>query len=176
VAMAVTVTTIMQPDEVGPAGMFEKAVSEMMAHNQSMTMDVAEMLVAAQLLGSAKEEVNEDNDCIAAQTDKLNRALTAMDEIQRTVADVYDQCYDYFLELYPAWRMYLLCEDPKHKKDLLQNYKLLLALYNKYRKTLIRELGVLLALEKSLLPSNAYADPDNRIPPSEDTAAVLDNF
>lgn len=166
----------MQPDEVGPAGMFEKSVSEMMAHDQSMTRDVAEMLVAAQSLGNVTAEINEDHDCVAAQTEKLNRALTAMDEIQRTAADVYDRCYDDFLDLYPAWRMYLLCEDPKHKKALLRSYKSLLARYNKGRRALIRDLGVLMALEKSLLPSNVYADPDNRIPPSEDTAAVLDNF
>lgn len=176
VAMAVTVTAIMQPDEVGPEGVFEKSVSEMVAHDQSMTRDVAEMLVAAQSLGSVKAEANEDHDCVAAQTEKLNRALSVMDEVQRTGADVYDRCYDDFLDLYPAWRMYMLCENPTHKKDLLRSYKSLLARYNKGRRALIEDLGVLVALEKALLPSNAYADPDNRIPPSADTAAVLDNF
>ncbi|CAH1710384.1 uncharacterized protein LOC114129844 [Aphis gossypii] len=176
VAVAVTITAIMQPDEVGPAGMFEKSVSEMMARDKDMTRDVAEMLVAAQSLGNVTAEVHEDDDCVAAQIKKLNRALAAMDAVQRTGADEYDRCYDYFLDLYPLWRMYLLCEDHKHKKSLLRRYKSLLARYNRCCEALIRDLGVLVALEKALLPSNAYADPDNRILPSEDTAAVLDNF
>uniref|UniRef100_A0A2S2PAQ3 Prolyl 4-hydroxylase subunit alpha-2 n=1 Tax=Schizaphis graminum TaxID=13262 RepID=A0A2S2PAQ3_SCHGA len=175
IAVTVTVTAIEQPDEVGPAGMFEKSVSEMMARNENMTRDVAEMLVAAESLGNAKATENVDSDTVA-MTEKLNRALTAMDEVQKTAADVYDRSYDDFLDLYPAWRMYLLCDDPKHKKALLRSYKSLLARYNTGRKALIRDLGVLMALEKALLPSNAYPDPDNRIPASDNTAAVLENF
>ncbi|XP_026809125.1 uncharacterized protein LOC113551216 [Rhopalosiphum maidis] len=176
IAVTVTVTAIEQPDEVGPAGMFEKSVSEMMARNQNITRDVAEMLVAAESMGNAKAAENVDSDTVAAMTEKLNRALTAMDEVQKTAADVYDRSYDDFLDLYPAWRMYLLCDDPKHKKALLRSYKSLLARYNTGRKALIQDLGVLVALEKALLPSNAYVDPDNRISPSDDIAAVLENF
>ncbi|XP_025194497.1 uncharacterized protein LOC112594089 [Melanaphis sacchari] len=176
VAVTVTVSAIEQPDEVGPAGVFEKSVSEMMARDEDMTRDVAEMLVAAESLGSMKAADNADPVAAEEQTEKLNRALLAMDEMQRTAGDVYDRCYDDFLDLYPAWRMYLLCNDPKHKKSLLRSYRSLLVRYDKGRNTLIRDLGVLMALEKALLPSNTYVDPDNRIPPSADTVAVLDNF
>ncbi|XP_060871255.1 uncharacterized protein LOC132945500 [Metopolophium dirhodum] len=176
VAVTVTVTGIEQPDEVGPAGVFEKSVLEMMEHDKGMTKDVAEMLVANESLGSAKAADNVDAAEATAQTEKLNRALMAMDEVQRTAADVYDRSYDDFLDLYPAWRMYLLCDKPKKKRTLFKRYKALLTRYNAGRKALIEDLGVLVGLEKALLPSNAYADPDNRIKPSADTIAVLDNF
>lgn len=157
-----------QPDEVGPAGVFEKSVADLMARDQDMTVDVAEMLVAAESLGSTT--------AVAGQTEKINRALTAMDEVQRTAAGVYDQCYDVFLDLYPEWRGYLLCEDPKHKKDLLRKYKSMLSTYNKCRQQLIQDVGVLLALEHALLPSNTYVDPDHQVVQSADTSVVLDNF
>lgn len=171
-----TVTGIEQPDEVGPAGVFEKSVSELMERDKSMTKDVAEMLVANESLGSAKATDNVDPAEAIAQTEKLNRALMAMDEVQRTAADVYDRSYDDFLDLYPAWRMYLLCDQPKKKRTLFKRYKALLSRYNAGRKALIEDLGVLVGLEQALLPSNAYADPDSRIKPSADTIAVLDNF
>lgn len=171
-----TVTALIQPDEVGPEGVFEQSVSEMMDHDKEMTKDVAEMLVAAESLGCAKAEDDVDPAAAKAQTEKLKRALAAMDEVQRTAADVFDRCYDDFLDLYPAWRMYLLCKDPEHKKALFKTYRTLLGRYNTGRKALIRDLGVLMALEKALLPSNVYADPDHRIKQSADTAAVLDNF
>lgn len=174
--MAVDVTAVVQVDEVGPAGEFEKSVVELMKHDKGMTQDVAEMLVANESLGSAKAAKNENAAGVMTQTEKLNRALKAVDEVQRTAADVYDRCYDDFLDLYPAWRMYLLSKKPKQKKKLFKRYRALLSRYNAGRKALIEDLGLLVGLEKALLPSNAYADPDHRIEPSANTAAVLDNF
>lgn len=134
------------------------------------------MLVANESLGCAKATDDEHAAEAAAQTEKLNRALMAMDEVQRTAADVYDRCYDDFLDLYPAWRMYLLCKKPKKKRALFKRYRALLTRYTAGRNALIEDLGMLIGLEKALLPSNAYTDPDHLIEPSADTVAVLDNF
>lgn len=176
VLIAVYVTPIYQPDEVGPEGEFEKAVSDMMDRDKNMSKDVAEMLVAADSLGAAKAEDDLDPVRVALQAHKLNMALKAMDEVQRIAADLYDMCYDDFLDLYPAWRMYLLCDEPKHKNELFNSYSSMLARYNMKQDELIQNLGTLVGLEKTLLPSNVYPDPDLRIVPSADTVAVLDNF
>ncbi|XP_015369475.1 PREDICTED: uncharacterized protein LOC107165649 [Diuraphis noxia] len=178
VAVAVVnVTAIYQPDEVGPKGKFDQAVKDMMDHDENMTQDVAEMLVAANSLGDTQAKDDKlDPVAVALQTHRLNRALKTMDEVQRTAADLYDQCYDEFLDLFPAWRMYMFSNDPKHKNKLFNSYCSILTRYNIKQEELLQNLGVLVALEKTLLPSNVYPDPDRRIEPSSDTAAVLENF
>lgn len=133
---------------------------------EGMTRDVAEMLVAAQMFSP--------NDSPTRK--KLNNALRFMDEIQRSTADLYDKTYDDFLDLYPSWRTYLLTEDPKLKNSAFNEYKSLMDRYTDGQKDLIRGLGFLVALQQALLPSNVYVDPDNRIAPSEETTAVLNDF
>ncbi|KAL5234643.1 hypothetical protein ACI65C_002053 [Semiaphis heraclei] len=175
--MAVYVTPIYQPDVVGPEGEFEKAVLDMMNRDGKMSKDVAEMLVAADSLGAAKAKDDDlDPVAVALQAYRLNRALKTMDEVQRIAAKLYDKCYDDFLDLYPAWRMYLLCDDLKHKNELFNSYSEMLARYNMNQDELLEDLGELVGFEKTLLPSNVYPDPDQRIKPSPVTVAVLDNF
>lgn len=157
-----------QPDVVGPKGVFEKSVSDMMANENGMTRDVAEMLVAAKTMSV--------DGTVDLRTNKLNIALRAMDQIQSTAAGLFDTTYDDFLDLYPAWRMYILCQDPKQRKRLFRDYQKLLNKFINGQAALIEELGLLVALEKVLLPSNAYADPYGRIKPSADITEVLDNF
>lgn len=165
------VVAVEQPDVVGPKGVFRKSVSDMMTQEKGMTEDVAEMLVASKSLAA-----NSENPPDAGMTDKLNNALRAMDDIQRHTGQLYDSAYDDYLDLYPAWRMYILSRDPVQQRSLFHDYKKLYKRYEKRQKRLIQNLGLLVGLQKALLPSNAYADPNNRIPPSEDTAAVLVNF
>jgi len=173
--MAVTsVTAETQRDLVGPEGVFEKSVSEMMTREKGMSEDLAEMLVAVDSLGTAAE--GEADLKAAVQTDKLNNALKAMDEVQELVDDLYDKCYNDFLDLYPEWRMYVLCKDPKRKNDLFVSYSSILARYNARLQQYLENLGKLVAYEKALLPSNLFQDPENRIEPSPDTVLVLNNF
>lgn len=162
------VTAVQQLDVVGPEGEFERSVSDMMARESGMTVDVAEMLVAANTM-SADGTV----DC---QTEKLNRALRTMDEVQRTAASLFDSTYDDCLDLYPAWRMYILCEDPVQRNHLYRDYRRLLKRFIKGQESLMEELGYLIALEKALLPSNTYPDPYGRIKPSADITDILENF
>lgn len=160
-----TVLAVVQPDVVGPAGVFEGSVTKMMAAEEGMTMDVAEMLVAAQMMSAA------GNDAQVGR--ELEDSLRFMDLVQRGTADQYDQTYDDFLDLYPNWRTYLLSEDPERKEAAFAEYKKLVDRYTDGQKDLIRGLGYLLALQKALLPSNVYEDPYQRIPSAGGTAAVL---
>lgn len=155
-----------QPDRVGPPGEFEEAVAALMALDEDMTLDVAEMLVAAEALRAR------DGD----GSDKLRVALETEDELQREAAELYDRSYDLFLDLYPQWRMYVLCEDPVEREKLYAEYLELLARYEQNQEELIADLGILLNLEKALLPSNAYVDPYGRILPSVSTAEILKDF
>lgn len=154
-----------QPDLVGPEGVFEKSVLDKMNSEKDMTRDVAEMLVAAESLST--------ND---PRTKKLNKALQIMDELQRCSANLFDRMYDYFLDMYPCWRMYLLSDDEAQKKVLLKEYKKLLRRFNKSQHNLIQELGALVGMEKALLPSNAYVDPNNEVQPTTDIVEVLKNI
>lgn len=139
-----------------------------MMTEEGVTRDVAEMLVAAQMITPG-----DGGDATGA---KLNNALRFMDEVQRNTAVLYDVTYDDFLDLYPNWRTYLLTRDPEKKDDAFRVYKSLLDNYTEGQKDLIQGLGFLVALQQALLPSNVYADPDNRIAPEEETATVLDDF
>lgn len=155
-----------QPDVVGPRGEFEQSVADMMDRDEDMTRDVAEMLVAAESMRSAA----------GGRGAQLANALRTMDEVQRYAADLYDSAYDDYLDLYPAWRMYILSGDPAQRQALFDDYVTLLGRYEKRQAELVEHLGLLVALQKALLPSNTYVDPYGRIEPSNDTAAVLDEF
>lgn len=159
------VSAIDQPDLVGPEGVFEKSVLDKMKSDKSITRDVAEMMVAAESLSA--------ND---PRTNKLNDALQIMDELQRCSADLFDRMYDDFLDMYPCWRMYLLSTDKAQKKVFLDEYKALLRRFDKSQRNLIQELGALVGMEKLLLPSNAYVDPNNKIKPTADIVEVLKNI
>lgn len=155
----------MQPDVVGPKGVFEEAVSKMMAADNSLTEDVTEMLVAVCMLPMNSR-----------QKKKLVKALHFVDDIQKDTAKLYDDIYDYYLDLYPAWRMYILCEDREQQEDLFEEYKTLLVEFKKSKNKLLENMGVLVALQDALLPSNVYADPNNRIPSEVDIADILENI
>lgn len=157
-----------QPDRVGPPGQFEEAVDALMAQDEDVTRDVAEMLVAAEALRA--------RDADGDGSVKVRVALEAQDELQREAAELYDRSYDLFLDLYPQWRMYILCEDPVQREKLYLEYLELLERYERNQEELIADLGILLNMEKALLPSNAYADPYGRILPSISTAEVLKDF
>lgn len=160
-----------QPDVTGAPGEFQDAVDLTMSLNDDITEDVAEMLVAAdQLCAAAGDTVGD--------TFRLRNALMMLDQLQRAAAYLYDKAYDDYLDLYPAWRTYILYEgdDPARLDDLFANYTRLLDRYDRGQKDLLEDLGVLLALQKALVPSNVYADPYERILPSVDTADVLSNF
>lgn len=162
------VSARLQVDEVGPKGVFEESVSKMMASEPGMTRDVAEMLVAAKTMSA--------DGTVDLRAKKLNRALRAMDHIQKTVADLLETTCDDFTDLYPIWRMYILCKDPEQRERLFCDYQVLLDSFINGQAALIEDLGYLVALEKVLLPSNVYADPYGRIKPSSDITEVLDNF
>lgn len=129
-----------------------------------MTSDVAEMLVAAESL-TTKD-----------MSKKLDNALRVMDNIQMKVVNDYDEIYDLYLELYPAWRMYILCEDPAQRNDFFDEYEALFNAFIEDQKMLLSDLGTLFALQKALLPSNVHVDPDNRIVASVNIADILENF
>lgn len=169
-AVVYRASAVEQPDTVGPAGVFEDSVKTAMT-DEGVTRDVAEMLVAARTIRP------DDGDAAAAATvGKLCNALRFMDEVQRNTAVLYDATYDDFLDLYPNWRAYLLTDDPAKKDRAYRDYRSLLDRYTEGQKNLIQGLGFLVALQKALLPSNVYADPDRRIVAMDETVAVLDDF
>lgn len=131
-----------------------------------MTRDVAEMLVAADSLRTSTGEL----------ATELENALRTMDDVQRYVADLYDTSYDDYLDLYPAWRMYILSKNPAQQQVLFDDYKTLLDRFEERRSQMIKHIGVLVAFQKALLPHNTYVDPYGRIEPSEDIEGVLDDF
>lgn len=156
-----------QPDGVGAPDEFQDVVDLTMSLNDDITEDVAEMLVAADQLCEAAGNT-------ATDTYRLRSALIMMDQLQRAAGYLYDKAYDDYLDLYTSWRTYILYEgnDPA----LFANYMRLLDQYDREQKDLLEDLGVLLALQKALMPSNVFADPYERILPSVDTADVLSNF
>lgn len=159
------VWAVEQPDIVGPEGEFEKSVSDIMDSEKNMPIDVAEMLVAAHSLYE-----NDPN------TKSLNRALRAMDKIQRAAGELYDSMYDDYLDLYPSWRFYIKSKDPIQQELRFKDYEILLDRFFKGQEEFIQNLGYLITLQKALLPSNAYVDPYNRIAASSNIEVVLENF
>jgi len=154
-----------QPDVVGPKGEFEKSVSNMV-RDEGLSWDVAEMLVAAKALHSTSN----------APPERLFEALRTLEDIQRYAVSLLDSTYDDFLDMYPAWRMYCLSRDPAQRDVFFRDYKVLLDRFTSGQRDLIEYMGLLVMLQKALLPSNAYTDPENRILPSADTAAMLENM
>lgn len=160
-----------QPDVVDAPGEFQNAVETTSPKDNIAAGDVAEMLMAADRLCAAAGDTVDD-------MFRLRSALMMMDQLQRAAAYLYDKTYDDYLDLYPAWCMYILYEgdDPVRLNDLFANYERLLDQYDRGQKDLLEDLGVLLALQKALVPSNVYADPYERILPSVDITDVLSNF
>lgn len=159
------VSAVEQPDLVRLDGSFETSVQTLMAANKGMAKDVAEMLVASNDLAES------EGDTIKAE--KLNMALCSVDDLQRSVAELYDATYDCYLDLYPAWRMYLLCEIPEDRQLLLSNYMTILKQYRLSKKEFINYFNLLMDLQETLLPSNAFVDRYNLNQPSPDLALLL---
>lgn len=141
---------------------YEKSVADMLAAEKGMDKDVAEMLVAAQMMPTSPIRLN-----------KLIAALRTMDKMQRHVANTYETVYDHYLDLYPAWRLYVQA-DAECRQNRLDDYTAILGKFTDSQNQLLDDLAMFMELQLMLLPPNVYGDAGSA--PSIKTVDLLEDF